>query len=118
MTASRAPGAHGGGAEEGFLRHGGRGLLLTFYAALRSLKLYPLENATVQKALDDLLAATQHLLAEEVEMMSSQWGFGIDFNPEPEAARFAGKEGQVASEALRMGVELLSTRRRLAIQHD
>jgi HD-GYP domain-containing protein (c-di-GMP phosphodiesterase class II) len=68
VTASRAPGAHGGGAEEGFLRHGGRGLLLTFYAALRSLKLYPLENATVQKALDDLLAATQHLLAEEDEV--------------------------------------------------
>jgi hypothetical protein len=68
VTASRALGAHGGGAEEGFLRHGGRGLLLTFYAALRSLKLYPLENATVQKALDDLLAATQHLLAEEDEV--------------------------------------------------
>jgi HD-GYP domain-containing protein (c-di-GMP phosphodiesterase class II) len=68
VTASRAAGAHGGGADEGFLRHGGRSLLLTFYAALRSLKLYPLENATVQKALDDLLAATLHLLAEEDEV--------------------------------------------------
>lgn len=68
MTASRAAGTPGGGADEGFLRHGGRGLLLTFYAALRSLKLYPLENATVQKALDDLQTATLHLLAEEDEV--------------------------------------------------
>jgi HD-GYP domain-containing protein (c-di-GMP phosphodiesterase class II) len=47
------------------MRSGGRGLLLTLYAALRSLKLYPVENATVQKALDDLSAAAQHLLAVE-----------------------------------------------------
>ncbi len=47
------------------LRHDGRVLLLSFYAALRSLKLYPLENATVQKALDDLLAAGQQLLGPE-----------------------------------------------------
>ncbi len=55
------------------LRHDGRGLLLTFYAALRSLKLYPLENTTVQKALDDLLAAGVQLLGteEEVELRVS-----------------------------------------------
>jgi len=55
------------------LRHDGRGLLLAFYAALRSLKLYPLENSTVQKALDDLLAAGIQLLAgeEEVEIRVS-----------------------------------------------
>ena len=39
----------GGGSDDGFLRHGGRGLLLSLYAALRSLKLYPVENETVQK---------------------------------------------------------------------
>ena len=39
------------------------------YAALRSLKLYPVENATAQKSLDDLQAAATTLLdtAEEVE---------------------------------------------------
>ena len=36
------------------LRHAGRELLLLFYAGLRSLKLYPVENAQVQKALDEL----------------------------------------------------------------
>ncbi len=50
---------------ETFVRQGGRGLLLSIYSALRSLKLYPLENATVQKALDDLLAAAIHLLTAE-----------------------------------------------------
>ena len=70
---SRAPGAgdvsqpvpmsSGGSssAPEGQLRQGGRALLLTLYAALESLKLYPLENATVQKSLDDLDAAARAL---------------------------------------------------------
>ncbi len=47
---------------DAFLRHAGRGLLLAMYAALRSLKLYPLENATAQKALDDLQAASLAIL--------------------------------------------------------
>jgi hypothetical protein len=50
---------------DALMRSGGRGLLLTLYAALRSLKLYPVENATVQKSLDDLGASAQHLLAVE-----------------------------------------------------
>jgi len=50
------------------LRHDGRGLLLSLYAALRSLKLYPLENTTVQKALDDLLAAGEQLLGEDEDV--------------------------------------------------
>jgi hypothetical protein len=36
------------GASEGRLRQGGRALLLALYTALRSLKLYPVEYATVQ----------------------------------------------------------------------
>lgn len=55
-------------AADGQLRQGGRGLLLALYAALRSLKLYPVENATVQKALYDLEAAAQSLLAVESEL--------------------------------------------------
>ena len=53
---------------DSFLRHAGREFLVLFYAALRSLKLYPLENAQVQKALDDLLTATRHLLDVEQEL--------------------------------------------------
>ena len=50
------------------LRSGGRGFLLAFYAALRSLKLYPVENTAVQRALDDLLNTAQSLLAREHEV--------------------------------------------------
>lgn len=55
-------------APEGQLRQGGRALLLTLYTALRSLKLYPVENATVQKALDDLDTAARALLALESDL--------------------------------------------------
>ena len=55
-------------APEGQLRQGGRSLLLALYAALRSLKLYPLENATVQKALEDLDASARVLLEVEIDL--------------------------------------------------
>ena len=53
---------------ESALRHAGRGLLLDLYAALRSLKLYPVENATVQKALDELQQTTLALLKLETDV--------------------------------------------------
>jgi len=53
---------------EGQLRQGGRGLLLALYTALRSLKLYPVENATVQRALDDLEASSSTLLESDPEI--------------------------------------------------
>jgi HD-GYP domain-containing protein (c-di-GMP phosphodiesterase class II) len=53
---------------EGQLRQGGRGLLLALYTALRSLKLYPVENATVQRALDDLEASSEALLEADPEI--------------------------------------------------
>jgi HD-GYP domain-containing protein (c-di-GMP phosphodiesterase class II) len=56
------------GAPEGQLRQGGRALLLAVYAALRSLKLYPVENATVQRALDDLDTTARALLAIEADL--------------------------------------------------
>jgi HD-GYP domain-containing protein (c-di-GMP phosphodiesterase class II) len=44
----------------------GRRLLASFYGSLRSLKLYPVENAAVQQALDDLHhRITQFLATEE-----------------------------------------------------
>ena len=69
MNSSNVPAPNQGredapvGGGEGFLRQAGRGLLFALYTALRSLKLYPLENATVQKALNDLLEATHGLLS-------------------------------------------------------
>ncbi|OGU02459.1 MAG: hypothetical protein A2W29_07525 [Gemmatimonadetes bacterium RBG_16_66_8] len=53
---------------EGLLRHGGRELLVTMYAALRSLKLYPLENEAVQRALDELTQSAKALLQVEEEL--------------------------------------------------
>src|SRR5436309_14484965 len=53
---------------DGFLRHAGREFLVVLYTAFRSLKLYPLENNQVQKALDDLAASTKHLLEVEKEL--------------------------------------------------
>src|SRR5438128_10890373 len=53
---------------DGFLRHAGRDFLVVLYTAVRSLKIYPIENAQVQKALDDLAATTKHLLDVEKEL--------------------------------------------------
>jgi HD-GYP domain-containing protein (c-di-GMP phosphodiesterase class II) len=54
--------------DDGQLRQGGRSLLLALYTAVRSLKLYPLENATVQKALTDLDTTARSLLQSEIEL--------------------------------------------------
>jgi len=53
---------------DGFLRHAGRDFLVVLYTVFRSLKLYPIENAQVQKALDDLAGTTKHLLDVEREI--------------------------------------------------
>src|SRR5438552_6213248 len=53
---------------DGFLRLAGREFLIVLYTTLRSLKLYPIENTQVQRALDDLAAATKHLLDVEREL--------------------------------------------------
>ena len=53
---------------DGRLRQGGRTFLLALYTALRSLKLYPVENTTVQKALDELDATARSLLAVEADL--------------------------------------------------
>ncbi|MGH7702823.1 MAG: HD-GYP domain-containing protein [Gemmatimonadales bacterium] len=65
---ARPPASSDRVSSDGFLRHAGRSLLLTIYTALRSLKLYPLENATAQKALDDLQAASGTLLKGDQEI--------------------------------------------------
>jgi len=47
------------------LQEQGRTVLTKFYAVLRSLKLYPLENTAVQQALDDLHGLVSGLVMEE-----------------------------------------------------
>jgi len=55
-------------AGDAFMRSAGRTFLLSMYAALRSLKLYPIENATAQKSLDELQAAAMQLLEPQGEI--------------------------------------------------
>ncbi len=66
--ASRSSIAAGMESTEGLLRQEGRNFLVAFYTALRSLKLYPVENDQVQRALDELLAAARSLFAIEDEL--------------------------------------------------
>jgi HD-GYP domain-containing protein (c-di-GMP phosphodiesterase class II) len=53
---------------EAKLRQSGRQFLIAFYAALRTLKLYPLENEQTQKSLDDLAATAAVLIDLEDEL--------------------------------------------------
>ncbi len=64
------PGATSGSAATGdiALRQRGRDLVVALYRALRSLKLYPLENQQVQKALDELTGAAFALLEHNHEL--------------------------------------------------
>ncbi len=64
---SKHPGARESG-DEAFIRSSGRGLLLTLHSTLRSLKLYPVENATVQKTLDELQNVSAAFLAAESDI--------------------------------------------------
>ena len=55
------------GLAEGAVRRLGRTFVLSFYVALRNLKLYPVENAVVQKALEELAGLANDLLAGDGE---------------------------------------------------
>ncbi|HEX7595680.1 MAG TPA: hypothetical protein VF387_04945, partial [Gemmatimonadaceae bacterium] len=46
------------------LRRGGRNFMVAFYAALRAIKLYPLEHTAVQKTLAELSQVAEELRAE------------------------------------------------------
>src|SRR5947207_15202220 len=50
------------------LRQAGRDFIVSLYTALRSLKLYPIENNQVQRALDELAATAKALLNVEQEL--------------------------------------------------
>src|SRR5688500_5302509 len=69
-TQVSASGETGGDA---YLRRAGRAFIFALYGALRSIKLYPLENAAVQRALDELSTVAAELLKSqgEVELRAS-----------------------------------------------
>jgi HD-GYP domain-containing protein (c-di-GMP phosphodiesterase class II) len=50
------------------VRRGGRNFMVAFYAALRAIKLYPLEHSAVQKTLGELSQVAEELRAEEGEL--------------------------------------------------
>ena len=52
-------------ADNAGVRRSGRSLIFALHAALRAIKLYPLENAAVQKALADVTAQSRDLLTVE-----------------------------------------------------
>ena len=54
--------------DDSFLRRAGRQLIFATYGALRAVKLYPVENAAVQKALADLTRQTNELIASDGEL--------------------------------------------------
>ncbi len=60
------PSVEAGG--DAYIRRAGKGLILAFYAALRAIRLYPLENAAVQNAAEELTALTKDMLDHEHEL--------------------------------------------------
>jgi HD-GYP domain-containing protein (c-di-GMP phosphodiesterase class II) len=50
------------------VRRGGRNFMVAFYAALRAIKLYPVEHTAVQKTLAELSQVAEELRAEEGEL--------------------------------------------------
>jgi HD-GYP domain-containing protein (c-di-GMP phosphodiesterase class II) len=69
VTKAQRPSAVGSlQTSDAFLRVAGREFLGSLYTALRSLKLYPLVNPVVQKALDDLVATAGSVIEREQEV--------------------------------------------------
>jgi HD-GYP domain-containing protein (c-di-GMP phosphodiesterase class II) len=50
------------------VRRGGRNFMVAFYAALRAIKLYPVEHSAVQKTLAELSQVAEELRADEGEL--------------------------------------------------
>jgi HD-GYP domain-containing protein (c-di-GMP phosphodiesterase class II) len=58
----------GDGAGDSYLRQAGRTFILSLYAALRAVKLYPVGHATVQRSLDDIATITREIASNEHEL--------------------------------------------------
>jgi HD-GYP domain-containing protein (c-di-GMP phosphodiesterase class II) len=57
----------GEGSADSFLRQKGRAFIIMLYTALRSVKLYPVGHATVQRALEDLASVTREIISSAHE---------------------------------------------------
>ena len=71
MTTPRASMAISAFAEmggESYVRRAGRSFVVHFYGALRAIKLYPVENSAVQKALQDVAESASEILRQEREL--------------------------------------------------
>ena len=68
MTAPRSAGMPADLGGDAYLRRAGRAFIFSLYGALKSIKLYPLENAAVQRALDDLAAGADDLVRSQGEL--------------------------------------------------
>jgi HD-GYP domain-containing protein (c-di-GMP phosphodiesterase class II) len=71
MTAPRsgtAPGGSGDASNDSLVRRAGRLLIFSAYGALRAVKLYPVENAAVQRALADVANQSRELIRSEGEL--------------------------------------------------
>ncbi|MEP6621430.1 MAG: HD domain-containing phosphohydrolase [bacterium] len=53
---------------DAFIRRSGKSLILALYAALRAVRMYPLENAAVQNAAEELTSLTDEFLKREHEL--------------------------------------------------
>jgi HD-GYP domain-containing protein (c-di-GMP phosphodiesterase class II) len=53
---------------DSYIRRSGRTFILAFYGALRAVKLYPVENAAVQKALEDVTHVAAEIIQHEQEL--------------------------------------------------
>jgi HD-GYP domain-containing protein (c-di-GMP phosphodiesterase class II) len=65
-TPVAGPSVEAGG--DAYIRRAGKGLILALYAALRAIRLYPLENAAVQNAAEELSSLTKDMLGREQEL--------------------------------------------------
>ncbi|MDQ6634985.1 MAG: HD-GYP domain-containing protein [Gemmatimonadota bacterium] len=63
-----APSPFGDRSDDAFIRGSGKKLIMAFYAALRAIRLYPLENAAVVKSAEELSAMASELLKKEHEL--------------------------------------------------
>src|SRR5262245_55179176 len=66
QTITAQPGEGSGG--DSAVRQKGRTFIFSLYGALRAVKLYPVGNSLVQRALDDLTAVARDLVASEEEL--------------------------------------------------
>jgi HD-GYP domain-containing protein (c-di-GMP phosphodiesterase class II) len=60
--------SNGESGSDAYIRRAGKSLIISLYAALRAIRLYPLENAAVVKSAEELTAGAGELLKHEHEL--------------------------------------------------